>query len=308
MNLTNPNGGGAIDNNNPTNTPELRVPTGQSTTFNGGGLLPGSQLQVWLPGPSGNTPKELARVPVRADGTFETELSFTSRQSETPVPIGRQVMQVAGFDENGNQTVIDMTINVAQGPVAPELNQVEGSLPQLSPGTSLATSAGVPTPVSVIPLPDQGLLTIGDGQWLMSIEVDSTEGSVEGDSEAPVVRMQQNSVAFASGDGFMPGTSASVWMFSEPTLMATVTVAEDGAFSAEFMVDPQFLPAGDHTLQIQGVGEDGFIKSANLGVVVDEPVALTGESSSTLLIWSGSILLGILAILLVVFLLRRKGA
>ena len=106
----------------------------------------------------------------------------------------------------------------------------------------------------------------------------------------------------------MPGTSASVWMFSEPTLMATVTVAEDGAFSAEFMVDPQFLPAGDHTLQIQGVGEDGFIKSANLGVVVDEPVALTGESSSTLLIWSGSILLGILAILLVVFLLRRKGA
>jgi hypothetical protein len=308
MNLTNPSGGGAIDSDNPSNSPELRVPTGQSTTFNGGGMLPGSQLQVWLPGPSGNTPKELARVPVRADGTFETELSFTSRQSEAPVPIGRQVMQVAGFDENGNQTVIDMTINVAQGPVAPELNQAEGSLPQLSPGTSLATSAGAPTPVTVIPLPEENLLTIGDGQWMMSVGIDTAGGSVEGEPGTPVVRMQQNSVAFASGDGFMPGTSASVWMFSEPTLMATVTVDEAGAFSAEFMVDPMFLPAGNHTLQIQGVGEDGFIKAANLGVAVDEPVALTGESSSTLLIWSGSILLGILAIFLMVFLLRRKEA
>jgi hypothetical protein len=308
LNLTNPNGGGAIDNNNPSSTPELRVPTGQSTTFNGGGLLPGSQLQVWLPGPTGNTPKELARVPVRADGTFETELSFTSRQSETPVPIGRQVMQVAGFDENGNQTVVDMTINVAQGPVAPELNQADGSLPQLSPGTSLATSAGMPTPVSVVPLPDQGLLTIGDGQWIMSVGVDATEGSIDGNTGTPVVRMEQNSVAFASGDGFMPGTSASVWMFSEPTLMATVTVDEAGAFTAEFLVDPQFLPAGGHTLQIQGVGVDGFIKSANLGVVVDEPVSLTGQSSSTVVFWAIGIFIAILAILLGVFLLRRRGA
>ena len=308
LNLTNPTGGGTIDNNNPSNTPELRVPTGQSTSFNGGGLLPGSQLQVWLPGPTGNTPKELARVPVRPDGTFETELSFTSRQSETPVPIGRQVMQVAGFDENGNQTVVDMTINVAQGPVAPELNQAEDSLPQLSPGSSLATSAGLPTAVNVIPIPEQDLLTIGDGQWIMSVGVDGTQGAIKGSSEAPVIRMTQSSQASASGDGFMPGTTASVWMFSEPTLMATVTVDEAGAFTTEFLVDPQFLPAGGHTLQIQGVGVDGFIKSANLGVVVDEPISLTGPSSFAVVFWAVGIFIAILAVLLVVFLLRRRRA
>ena len=308
LNLTDPNGGGAIDNNNPSGTPELRVPSGQSTNFSGGGLLPGSQLQVWLPGPTGNTPKELARVPVRADGTFETELSFTSRQSEAPVPIGRQVMQVAGFDENGNQTVVDMTINVAQGPVAPEPNQAEGSLPQLSPGSSLATSAGLPTAVNVIPIPEQDLLTIGDGQWIMSVGVDGTQGAIEGSSEAPVIRMTQSSQASASGDGFMPGTTASVWMFSEPTLMATVTVDEAGAFTTEFLVDPQFLPAGGHTLQIQGVGVDGFIKSANLGVVVDEPISLTGPSSFAVVFWAVGIFIAILAVLLVVFLLRRRRA
>lgn len=308
LNLTNPNGGGTIDTNNPSNTPELRVPTGQSTTFNGGGLLPGSQLQVWLPGPTGNNPKELARVPVRADGTFEAELSFTSRQTEAPVPIGRQVMQVAGFDENGNQTVVDMTINVAQGPVSPELNQVDGSLPQLGPGLSLATSAGIPTPVTVVPIPEQNLLTVGDGEWMMSIGVDDTQGAIEGSSETPIIRMTQSSEASASGDGFMPGTTASVWMFSDPTLMVTTNVGDDGSFDADFFVDPQFLSAGEHTLQIQGVGVDGFIKSANLGVLVEEPTTLTTQSSSSLMIWVMVFLGVILAIIFVVFLRKRKEA
>ena len=308
LNLTNPSGGGSIDSDNPSNTPELRVPTGQSTTFNGGGLLPGSQLQVWLPGPTGETPRELARVPVRADGTFETELSFTSRQSETPVPIGRQVMQVAGFDENGNQTVVDMTINVAQGPVAPERNQVEDALPDLVPGASLATSAGLPTPVTVIPLPEENLLTVGDGQWLMTLEVDSSGGAVEGTSQAPVIRMEHVSGVSASGNGFMPGTTASVWMFSDPTLMGTISVSDDGSFTLEFMVDPQFLPVGNHTLQVQGVGEDGFIKASNLGVLVEEAVSLTESSSFTVVFSAVGIFLGILAILLVVFLVRRKRA
>ena len=54
--LSNPSSGGGVDTNNPSNRPELRVPQGQSTTVNGGGLLPGSQLQVWLPGRPGSTP------------------------------------------------------------------------------------------------------------------------------------------------------------------------------------------------------------------------------------------------------------
>jgi hypothetical protein len=297
-----------VDTNTSSNTPELRVPTGQSTTFNGGGLLPGSQLQVWLPGRTGNQAQELARVPVRADGTFETELSFTARQSDSPVPIGRQVMQVTGFDENGNQTVVDMTINVAQGPLSPEPDRQTGQIPQLNPGSSLATSAGAPTPVTITPLPEQNTLAIGDGSWVMTVGVDGTQGTIEGTSEAPVVRMTQSSQASASGEGFMAGTTASVWMFSDPTLMATVTVGEDGSFTADFFVDPQFLPAGNHTLQIQGVGEDGYIKAANLGVSVEEPVVLTSTSSFGLIAWVMGALFVILAIFLIFFLARRRRA
>ena len=306
--LSNPNGGGGLETNSGSGAPELRVPAGQSTTVNGGGLLPGSQLQVWLPGRTSSEVRELARIPVKPDGTFEAELSFTARQSETPVPIGRQVMQVTGYDEAGRQTVVDMTINVAQGPITPEFNRVQGQLPQLAPGASLATSAGSPTPIIVTPLPEQDRLSIGDGQWMMTIGVDGNQGAIEGTAEAPVIHFAQNSDASASGEGFLPGTTASVWMFSDPTLMATVKVGADGAFTAEFFVDPLFLAAGQHTLQIQGVGEDGFIKAANLGVLIEEPVSLTGQSSSSLLIWMLGLLAVIITIVLVMVVSRTRKA
>ena len=306
--LSNPSSGGGVDTNNPSNRPELRVPQGQSTTVNGGGLLPGSQLQVWLPGRPGSTPKELARVPVRTDGSFEAELSFTASRSDTPIAIGRQVMQVTGYDENGNQTVVDMTINVAQGPISPEQNHAEGALPQLTLGASLATSAGFPTPVTVVPLPDQNLLSVGDGQWLMTVSVEGEQSSIQGTSEAPEISMTQGSDASASGEGFLTGTTASVWMFSEPTLMATVPVGADGTFTLEFFVDPQFLPAGNHTLQVQGVGEDGFIKAANLGVLVEEVVVFTASTASGLLGWVALVAALFLAMGLIIFLARRRSS
>jgi len=260
-----------------------------------------------LPGRTGGDARELARVPVKDDGTFDTELSFTARQSETPVPIGRQVMQVAGFDENGNQTVVDMTINVSQGPVAPEPNKQVGALPDLSGGSSLATSAGLPTPVTVVPLSEEKRVSVGDGSWNLLIDVDPENGVVGGTPDAPVIQVTQDSVASASGDGFLPGTTASVWMFSDPTLMGTVTVGEDGSFTTEFVVDSQFLPVGTHTLQVQGVGEDGFIKAANLGVDVQEPVDLTSTGSSGLLWWVAGIFALLLAVLFLAVMRRRRG-
>ena len=71
----------------------------------------------------------------------------------------------------------------------------------------------------------------------------------------------------------MPGTRADVWLFSDPTLVGTVDIAEDGTFTASFAVDSNVVPTGDHTLQIQGVGDDGFVRAANLGVVVEDPVS-----------------------------------
>ncbi len=44
----------------------------------------------------------------------------------------------------------------------------------------------------------------------------------------------------------------------------------------------RFAILGEHTLQLQGVAEDGFVKAANLGVVVQESVVLASDSARTL--------------------------
>lgn len=289
-----------------TGSSDLSVKSGSAAKVAGSGMLPGSPVQVWLPGRAGSDSRELSRAVVGADGQVETELTFVAKPSDAPIPIGSQVLQITGYDEDGNLTVVDMPVNIAQGPIVPEPNRDAGALPDLVPGRSLATSAGSPLEVAVVALPAERSVVVGDGSWEMTVEVDDERGAIEGESESPIVRMEQSSVASASGEGFQPGTTASVWMFSDPTLMATVVVSEDGSFTTDFLVDPQFLPAGEHTLQIQGVGEDGFIKAANLGVLVEEPVILTSDSASGLLWWVVGAFLVALLLLVIVVVARRK--
>jgi hypothetical protein len=102
----------------------------------------------------------------------------------------------------------------------------------------------------------------------------------------------------------MPGTRADVWLFSDPTLLGTVDIDENGEFNGTVNIDGNVVTVGEHTLQLQGVGEDGYVRSANLGVTVaDEAPVLTAESSfSFFWLW---LLLIALVVVLLVFALQR---
>jgi len=287
---------------------DIDVPTGQSTKVSGGGLLPGSSLQVWLPGMTGESPRELARIPVQSDGSFASELSFTSRQSETPIPIGPQVMQVTGYDEQGNQTIVDMVVNIGQGAPAPEPNRSVNELPDLSPGQSLATSAGTPEMVRVEATPQTGEVAVLSEEWAFTVTVAEDSGGVEQVDSGATITMVQTKTASVSGEGFQPETRVDIWLFSDPTLLGSVIVAADGSFTGEVYVDARYATPGEHTLQLQGVAEDGFIKAANLGVLVQEPVEVTMESASGLLWWvAGAFLLLLLVVLFTIVARRRRA-
>jgi uncharacterized repeat protein (TIGR02543 family) len=281
---------------------DLSVSTGKSATVSGGGLLPGSVLQVWLPGMSGGTAKELARIPVKDDGSFASELTFTPQQSGAPVPIGRQVLQVTGFDERGNQTVVDMTIMIAQGAPAPEFNRATGSLPGLLPGQSLATAAGLPEKAVVEVRPEVRQIAVVSDGWSFSVGLPQARGSVENSERGAEIVFEQKQTATVSGEGFQPDTRVDMWLFSDPTLLGSLTVGADGSFSGEVYLDPNFAVTGEHTLQLQGVGMDGFIRAANLGVVVDGSEAPTGSS----LVWWSLGVAGLLALLTTVAVLASR--
>jgi len=284
-------------------TPELTIKPGAKAAVSGSGLLPNTVVQVWLPNVSD---RELGRLAVNADGELTGELSLSSSLGEDPLPIGRQTMQVTGYDADGNQTVVEMPVNIAQGPPTPEPNRRAGALPELSPGQSLATSAGVPTAVAVTPFADQRVVAVDGGDWSLSVAVADANGEVGGTSDSPLIRMTQSGQGSVSGDGFQPGTVASLWMFSDPTLLGTVTVSDNGSFDVQFLVDAQFLPVGEHTLQVQGVGTDGYIKAANLGVLVDAAPAVTTADSALTMIWWVLAAVILIALVIVVLVSRRR--
>ena len=273
---------------------DLSVPRGKATTVSGSGLLPGSQVQFFLPGRSGSS-RELARVVVGAGGQFDAPVSMETRQFETPVPIGPQVMQIVGYDAQGNQTVVDMVINIGQGAPAPELNRLENALPVLAGGQSLGTSGGAPEVMEIIANEANSTVVARSDSWSFTVDVADTEGEVQAVPSGASITLVQSSVAVISGEGFQSGTRVDVWLFSEPTLLGSVTVADEGTVLGEFFLDPRFAGVGSHTLQLQGVGVDGFIKAANLGVSVVERAVVTSSGASVLL-WS---VVGVSALLLV---------
>ena len=293
-------------------TTEVAVRKGARTTLTGSGLRPESTVQVFLP-LQGSNAKELTRIPVLADGSFSGDAAFVTAPDEEPLPIGRQVLQLVSLDADGNEVVVDMTVNIAQPAPAPELNRIEGAIPTLAPGTSIATNAGVPEQITVTAVEDQRLAVIeGDG-WNMAVGVTSEDGSVEGTEGGAAIKLVRDQAARVSGEGFMPGTRADVWLFSEPTLLGTVTIDDEGRFDGEVNIDGRVIAVGEHTLQLQGVGTDGYVRSANMGVVVDEPSAGAAEaaleSSLSMLWWIlGVIVVLALALALVIWVLVRRRA
>ena len=267
---------------------QVNVQQGASTPLQGSGVLPGSTVQVFLPLQGGNA-KEIGRIASDSTGSFSGTALFATGVTEAPMPVGRQVLQVVSVAPNGQQTVVEMTINIGQSAPAPESNRQTQQLPALAPGASLATEAGIPVSVRVSALEEQKQVTVeGDG-WSMAVDVTGEGGTVRSTEGGAVMELVRNETALVSGSGFLPGSRADVWLFSTPTLLGTVTIDADGNFVGEINVDPNAVAVGEHTLQVQAVGQDGYVRAANVGVVVSDPVTevavSTYEVAGTFLWW-----------------------
>jgi len=267
---------------------QVNVQKGANTPLQGSGVLPGSTVQVFLPLQGGNA-KEIGRIASDSTGSFSGTALFATGVTEAPMPVGRQVLQVVSVAPDGQQTVVEMTINIGQSAPAPESNRQTQQLPALTPGASLATEAGIPVSVRVSALEEQKQVTVeGDG-WSMAVDLTGGGGTVRAVEGGATMDMVRNETALVSGSGFLPGSRADVWLFSTPTLLGTVTIDAEGNFVGEINVDPNAVAVGEHTLQVQGVGQDGYVRAANVGVVVSDPVTevavSTDEVAGTFLWW-----------------------
>ena len=246
-------------------SPVIEVARDRVAQLTGGGMQPGGIAQVWMPLPDGGS-RQVALLPIAADGTFDGALPFTGElDGRGPLPIGERTIQLFGIGADGQLTVINFGVRIEQpGPLAPEADRGQGAPPALTPGQSLVTVAGLPTRVTVTPAPDARSTRIAGDGWLMDVDV--PEGTVRDETGAPLIQVVNGSDSRVRGNGFMPGTRVFVWLMSDPTFLGEVTVAADGSFSGDVTVDG--VAAGEHTLQVSGVGTDGYVRAANLGVIV----------------------------------------
>jgi hypothetical protein len=213
-------------------------------------------------------------------------------------------------DDEGNQTVVDMPFNIAQPVPQPEVFLDDGEVPTLTPGQSIATRAGEPVSVTVTPIPDNKQTVIDGGDWTMQITAQGEGSAVQETPDGGArIEFTRDEAATISGAGFMPLTRADIWLFSEPTLLGSVDIDENGEFNGEVNLDGRVVTVGEHTLQLQGVGEDGYTRSANLGVVVNDAEAslVTTEAVSLAWLWWLLALVVVAAVITATLIWRRRG-
>ena len=258
---------GAIGSNLGAPTPDVK--RGGSVALDMTGLRPETSLRVFFPFGNGSF-AELPSFSVGEDGSVSGDLSLDTPRSQRPLPIGAFSLQFVGQDEDDNEIVVDVPIEVRQPDPAPEVNRFSGDRPALSVNELVAFNGGAPENVVSEASADGVSITGADWQMAVGDGDPGTEGLNFTPGEA-------NTVA---GEGFMPGTRVDIWLFSTPTLAGSFEVNDEGEFSSEFVVD---VATGNHTLQVQGVGADGFIRAANLGVTVVEPTteAMNGAEQTT---------------------------
>lgn len=144
----------------------------------------------------------------------------------------------------------------------------EGALPDLEPGDTEVTDDGVPISVQV------------DVVGGTEIEVSSSDGVVlslsgncggpcpvrTGSDGKPYLVMEDTGEVRVFGQGFQPGSTAHVWIFSTQTYLGPASVNGSGVFDRTFSVS---VAPGEHTVQINGITNSGAARSANLGLVVE---------------------------------------
>ena len=284
--------------------PSISVVQHARANIKGAGLQPDSTLTLFMPGRDGGF-ETAPSLEVSADGSFEGSLNFGPSADGRPMPIGSHFVQMHGVDLDGNETVLDIPITVAQPPPKPEIVRATGDIPTLTPGQTLALNAGDEEPLQMTQAGD--LRTLSGDSWRFSVSTGQIDSS---SSDTIFIR---DTPARFNGEGFMPGTRVDVWLFSTPTLLGSINVADDGSFDSSFAVDSAFVAPGTHTLQLQGVGEDGFVRAANLGVTVadEEPVLVPPPPGNPLnllpLLWIGSVAAFAMILLYAITASLRRG-
>ena len=146
----------------------------------------------------------------------------------------------------------------------------KGTIVELDPSKSIAYENGSAVEVKLTQKPTKDGYILEGTFFDLELAATTESGEpVELDEDGHLV-LEKDRYATFTGSGFAPNTPVQVWLFSTPTALKRVVTDENGEFSGSALV-PAGIPVGEHTVQLNGISEDGKVRSVSLGVIVDQP-------------------------------------
>lgn len=309
--ITNPNGGpgyGTFTYVNPTPTvtavtPSSGAPAGGNTvTITGTGFVTGATATL------GGQPCTNVNV------VSSTSLTCVVPAGTEGAVVDATVTNLGPVSGTGNGLYTYRT------PSAPVF--VPAPTTTIPPSTTTTVPAPVPAPNGVLPsLPSAETLVTEDGRRVeVELIVENDEALVlrnqdfelrlrgacttgctitENSTGRETIHLDRSGGARVSGFGFLPGSLVHVWIFSEPRYLGSLLVAADGTYDGTFPL--RDIEVGQHTLQANGFSFDNVARSANLGIVVVDPVGIqlpvTGSSMIAVMVWASLFLAAAMTIL-----------
>jgi hypothetical protein len=211
----------------------------------------------------------LLRLPITPAGPAQPS---QPSQPTAPVDEERRAQLLARIAVRSDGTLALPQI----GPVL----EADGTAPAFAPREHRVLEDGEPSAARVTVVDDERVRIATDDDSF-SIELQAAVATDDGRIPLPVAAdgtllLDRDGLVEVGGSGFLPGSTAEVWMFSEATFLGTAIVAADGSFTGAFPID-ELLAAGEHTLQLNGIGADEQVRSTSLGVRIDDPDAPTRD-------------------------------
>ncbi|CAB4572170.1 unannotated protein [freshwater metagenome] len=193
------------------------------------------------PGVSTNTPVTNSRTPVAGEPPVAMTPSTTTTTTTLPP----------------NQV----------DPTRPMTNQL-GELPDLEAGSTTVMIRGQEVVAQVVATSENIVMRLPNKVEVVLAPTDE-QGNALGVGTDGTIRVFGSQQIRVQMSGLIPGTTYSVYLFSEPTEIGRGVARADGTINELFPV-PEELESGSHTLQVNGVGPDAEVISVALGILVME--------------------------------------
>jgi hypothetical protein len=180
------------------------------------------------------------------------------------------------------------TTTVPADPSVPQ-NGADGLPPELEAGETTAIVRGQSVKVTVQKLDEAIVLSLPN-----DVKVTIGRTGPGGDSVAVaadgVLRMYRDDLVDIALDGLVPGTTYTIFMFSDPVELARGEAGAGGNVATSIRV-PKDAAHGGHTVQVNGVGPGGEMVSVSMGFEVLER---TDNTRVVVLAFTVAILLALL--------------